>query len=178
LEKKGIPFPFSTAIPKFHAYLYQEYGRQWCANCAECSRSLWDEEAKRAMFLARDPWASSLYYADDGACLRVASQVKALRSGDHADSRPNPLDMWASSSGGMRRNRGLCTRESAPAAGSTLLVQQDSRVDEPEKYFDLATELAEIEASGKSVTTAESRERFAAAPKESWSHCICWLMYR
>ncbi len=40
--------------------------------------ALWDETRQR-LFLARDPYGiKPLYYADDGATIRVASQVKAL----------------------------------------------------------------------------------------------------
>ena len=42
--------------------------------------AIWDE-AKRGLFLARDPYGiKPLYYADDGATFRFASQVKALRA--------------------------------------------------------------------------------------------------
>ena len=43
--------------------------------------AIWDNE-ERSLFLARDPFGiKPLYYADDGATLRVASQVKALVAG-------------------------------------------------------------------------------------------------
>lgn len=52
--------------------------------------ALWDAR-KRGMLLARDPFGiKPLYYADDGATLRVASQVKALRAGGHAGAQPSP----------------------------------------------------------------------------------------
>lgn len=52
--------------------------------------ALWDAR-KGGMLLARDPLGiKPLYYADDGATLRVASQVKALRAGGHAGNRPSP----------------------------------------------------------------------------------------
>ncbi len=43
--------------------------------------AIWDE-ARRGLFMARDPFGiKPLYYADDGAQLRLASQVKALVAG-------------------------------------------------------------------------------------------------
>ena len=43
--------------------------------------AIWDEQ-RRGMFCARDPFGiKPLYYADDGATVRVASQVKALLAG-------------------------------------------------------------------------------------------------
>ena len=51
--------------------------------------ALWDAR-KGGMLLARDPLGiKPLYYADDGATLRMASQVKALRAGGRAGARPS-----------------------------------------------------------------------------------------
>jgi asparagine synthase (glutamine-hydrolysing) len=50
--------------------------------------AIWDEE-KRSLFLARDPFGiKPLYYADDGATFRAASQVKALLAGGRIDTSP------------------------------------------------------------------------------------------
>ncbi len=52
--------------------------------------AIWDG-AKRGLLVARDPFGiKPLYIADDGATLRVASQVKALRAGGRISDRPNP----------------------------------------------------------------------------------------
>lgn len=52
--------------------------------------ALWDAR-KRGMLLARDPLGiKPLYYADDGATLRAASQVKALRAGGRVGNRASP----------------------------------------------------------------------------------------
>src|SRR5207249_2864633 len=51
---------------------------------------LWDG-AKRQMFLARDPYGiKPLYYADDGATVRVASQVRALIAGGKVSNQFDP----------------------------------------------------------------------------------------
>lgn len=51
--------------------------------------AIWDG-AKRGLFVARDPFGiKPLYIADDGATVRVASQVKALRAGGRISDRPN-----------------------------------------------------------------------------------------
>ena len=170
LEKKGYHFR-SHSDTEVLLYLYQEYGPAMVRQLRGMfAFALWDER-KRAMFLARDPLGiKPLYYADDGACLRVASQVKALRAGNDADARPEPAGhvgffLWGHVPEPWTLYKGI----RALPAGSTLWVQQGSRVDGPDKYFDLGAELAEIEASGNSVTAGESRERFAAALKESVS---------
>ena len=50
----------------------------------------WDEPAAR-LVLARDRFGiKPLYYADDGATLRFASQVKALLCGEGIDREPDP----------------------------------------------------------------------------------------
>jgi asparagine synthase (glutamine-hydrolysing) len=51
---------------------------------------LWDERRRR-IFAARDPLGiKPLYYADDGATLRIASQVKALIAGGAISSHRDP----------------------------------------------------------------------------------------
>ena len=62
---------------------------------------LWDAR-KRALLLACDPFGMKpLYYADDGAALRFASQVKALLAGGGIDTAPEPaghvgFHLWGS----------------------------------------------------------------------------------
>ena len=52
--------------------------------------AIWDANA-RQLFLARDPYGiKPLYYADDGAIVRFASQVKALMAGGNVDRRFDP----------------------------------------------------------------------------------------
>ncbi|MCW5745258.1 MAG: asparagine synthetase B, partial [Alphaproteobacteria bacterium] len=63
--------------------------------------AIWDRDRRR-MFFARDPFGiKPLYYADDGRCLRFASQVKALLAGGGIDTTPEPAAdvgflMWGS----------------------------------------------------------------------------------
>jgi len=167
LEKKGYRFR-SHSDTEVLLYLYQEYGRAMVRQLRGMfAFALWDER-KRALFLARDPLGiKPLYYADDGACLRVASQVKALRAGNDADTRLEPAGhvgffLWGHVPEPWTLYKGI----RALPAGSTLWAQQDGRVGEPEKYFDLAAELGEIEAGVEAVTATESQERFASALKD------------
>ncbi|MSO85365.1 MAG: asparagine synthase (glutamine-hydrolyzing) [Rhodospirillales bacterium] len=52
--------------------------------------ALWDE-SERKLLLARDPFGiKPLYYADDGATIRVASTVTALLKGGTRDTSPDP----------------------------------------------------------------------------------------
>ena len=52
--------------------------------------AIWDGR-KKGMLLARDPFGiKPLYYSDNGHTIRLASQVKALRTSDKVDSTPDP----------------------------------------------------------------------------------------
>src|SRR5438132_14268169 len=102
---------------------------------------LWDA-AKRRLFLARDPYGiKPLYYADDGATVRVASQVRALIAGSHVSNQfdsagavgfflrgtvPEPFTMY-------RAIRAL-------PAGSYCFIDQRG-VGEPVEYFSIAAAL-------------------------------------
>jgi asparagine synthase (glutamine-hydrolysing) len=51
---------------------------------------IWDERRRR-LFAARDPFGiKPLYIADDGRCIRIASQVKALLAGGRIDTSREP----------------------------------------------------------------------------------------
>ena len=172
LEKKGYRFR-SRSDTEVLLYLYQEHGRDMVRRLRGMfAFALWDE-GKRALFLARDPLGiKPLYYTDDGACLRVASQVKALRAGDKTDVRPDPAGhvgffLWGHVPEPWTLYKGI----RALPAGATLWLEDGRGAGhgKPEKYFDLTTELAEIESTADAITAPESRDRFAAAIKESVS---------
>ena len=170
LQKKGYRF-HSQSDTEVLLYLYQEYGRAMVRRLRGMfAFALWDDE-KRALFLARDPLGiKPLYYSDDGACMRVASQVKALLAGNDADARPEPAAhvgffLWGHVPEPWTLYKGI----RALPAGATLWVQQGSRAGKPELYFALTTELAAIEAGAELMTAAEAQERFSSALKESVS---------
>ncbi|MCB2102618.1 MAG: asparagine synthase (glutamine-hydrolyzing) [Rhodobacterales bacterium] len=72
-------------------HLFAEHGIKMCDRLRGMyAFALWDE-AEQTLWLARDPLGiKPLYYADDGRCLRAASQVKALRAGGRVPHRPDP----------------------------------------------------------------------------------------
>jgi asparagine synthase (glutamine-hydrolysing) len=52
--------------------------------------AIWDTRTRR-MFVARDPYGiKPLYLADDGATIRIASEVKALLAGGRVSSAIDP----------------------------------------------------------------------------------------
>lgn len=170
LEDKGYRFR-SQSDTEVLLYLYQEHGREMVHRLRGMyAFALWDER-ERAMFLARDPLGiKPLYYADDGACLRVASQVKALCAGYRTYSSAEPAGhvgffLWGHVPEPWTLYKGI----RALPAGSALWVQQGRRANEAVRYFELSAELAKIEAISATMTAAEARERFAAALAESIS---------
>lgn len=88
--------------------------------------ALWDAR-KDGLLLARDPLGiKPLYYADDGAVLRVASQVKALRAGGRAGNGVSPAGhvgffLW----GHVPEPHTLYRDIRALPAGSTLWADRD-----------------------------------------------------
>jgi len=124
--------------------------------------AIWDARAQ-ALFLARDPFGiKPLYYADDGATLRFASQVKALVAGGGVDTAPEPAGsvgflLWGYVPEPFTIHRGIA----ALPAGSHLTLQ---RGDEAKlvSYFDVRDELsrAQVQARAfrsRTMTTTSTR---------------------
>jgi len=130
--------------------------------------ALWDER-KRTLLLARDPLGiKPLYYVDDGSCLRVASQVKALIAANGIDLDPEPAGhvgffLWGHVPEPWTLYRGI----RALPAGATLAVAQHGRVGEPRSYFELTAELAGGSSDMRADGDASPQIRFAAALKDS-----------
>jgi len=101
---------------------------------------LWDGARKR-MLLARDPYGiKPLYYADDGATVRVASQVKALIAGGRVSKQFDP----AAAAGFFLRGTvpepfTMYRAIRALPAGSYAWVDANG-TSEPVQYFSIAGE--------------------------------------
>ena len=72
-------------------HLYQRHGARMVEKLRGMyAFAIWDG-IKQGVLLARDPFGiKPLYVADDGATIRVASQVKALRAGGRIADTPDP----------------------------------------------------------------------------------------
>ncbi len=127
---------------------------------------IWDERT-RTMFLARDPYGiKPLYYANDGATVRVASQVKALLAGGGVSSARDP--------GGIA---GFLLRGSVPEpftmyeairavpAGSWMTITS-AGPSEPQSFFSLAAVLRDAVHS-RSHSQAERKQIIRDAVTES-----------
>jgi asparagine synthase (glutamine-hydrolysing) len=90
LEARGRTFTSHSDTEVLLA-LYEEKGAEMLGELRGMfAIVLWDA-ARRKLFLARDPYGiKPLYYADDGASVRVASQVKALIAGGRVSKQFDP----------------------------------------------------------------------------------------
>src|SRR5712692_2781327 len=90
LEARGVRFT-SQSDTEVLLQLYEARGADMLNDLRGMfSIVLWDA-AKRRLFLARDPYGiKPLYYADDGATVRVASQVRALIAGGRVGNQFDP----------------------------------------------------------------------------------------
>ena len=129
--------------------------------------ALWDG-AKRRMLLARDPYGiKPLYYADDGATIRIASQVKALVAGGRVDKRFDP----AAAAGFFLRGTvpepfTMYRSIRALPAGSYAYVDPNGP-GEPQHYFSIAATLRDAVDNGRHVSDAERQEVVHDAVLES-----------
>ncbi|HEX8171866.1 MAG TPA: asparagine synthase (glutamine-hydrolyzing) [Thermoanaerobaculia bacterium] len=117
--------------------------------------ALWDG-AKRQLLLARDPYGiKPLYYADDGATVRIASQVKALVAGGRVSKQFDP----AAAAGFFLRGtvpepftmyRGI---RALPAGCYALIDRYGFQA--PVQYFSIATTLKDAVEHGREVSDDE-----------------------
>jgi asparagine synthase (glutamine-hydrolysing) len=128
---------------------------------------LWDE-ARRRMFLARDPYGiKPLYYADDGGTLRAASQVRALAASGRVDRTFDP----AGAAGFFLRGTvpepfTMYRAVRALPAGSYCWID-GSGVAEPRQYFSIAATLRDAVERGGAFGEDERRALVHDAVLES-----------
>jgi asparagine synthase (glutamine-hydrolysing) len=168
LERKGFVFR-SRSDTEVLLHLYADRGADMVhALRGMYAFGIWDEREK-ALFLARDPFGiKPLYYADDGASLRFASQVKALLKGGAVDTAPEPAGsvgflIWGAVPEPFTLYRGV----HALPAGSHLTVRQGGRAAVV-GYFSIRDELAR--AQEEPAPRKSSREILAEALRDSVRH--------
>jgi asparagine synthase (glutamine-hydrolysing) len=132
--------------------------------------ALWDA-AKQGLLLARDPYGvKPLYYADDGATLRFASQVKALLAGGRIGLDPDPAG-WAGFFlfGSVPEPYTVHRAVRAVEAGSTLWIDRGGPGG-PTRYFTVSQLFAAAPKRPARMPTADVRERIRAALLDSVRH--------
>lgn len=146
LQARGHQF-HSDSDTEVLLYAWREYGQGMVDHLRGMfAFALWDED-KRGLFLARDHFGiKPLYYHDDGATVRVASQVKAVLAGGNIDQQPEPAGhvgffLWGCAPEPYTLYRNLF----ALRAGHTLWIDRNG-LQTPRKYFDIAEELGNASA--------------------------------
>jgi len=120
--------------------------------------AVWDGR-ERCLYAGRDPFGiKPLYYADDGKCLRLASQVRALLTWDEIDTRLNPAGhvgfmLWGHVPDPFTLYEGI----TALPAGALLICKPGQGV-RVESYSDIARIVVEGHRSKREVSSGELRE--------------------
>jgi asparagine synthase (glutamine-hydrolysing) len=170
LERKGYLFR-SHSDTEVLLYLYAEKGEAMLEELRGMyALALWDGR-KRGLLLARDPLGiKPLYYADDGATLQVASQVKALLKGGRVDTTPEPAGhvgffLWGHVPEPYTFYKGI----RALPAGSTLWVDATG-LHQLNHFFSLTDELTRASETALIFRHEEMQERLRTALTDSVRH--------
>lgn len=170
LAAQGVHFRTGSDTEVLLA-LYQAFGQRMVEHLRGMyAFAIWDSR-KQGLFLARDPFGiKPLYYADDGACLHFASQVKALLAGNFVPTTPEPAGhvgfyLW----GYVPEPYTMYERIRALPAGTTLWLDRAGQRTET-RHFDLALELREAEQAAVTLSDRESDERLRAGLLDSVRH--------
>jgi asparagine synthase (glutamine-hydrolysing) len=138
LEARGCVFR-SRADTEVLLHLYRLHGDEMLPMLRGMfAFGLWDAE-KRRLLLARDPYGiKPLYYADDGACVRFASSVKALVGSGAISRAPDAAGMAGFYLFGSVPEPWTCYKAiRGVPAGASLVVDADG-LQTPRRYFSLS----------------------------------------
>lgn len=129
--------------------------------------ALWDE-ARRGLFLARDPFGiKPLYYADDGKTFRLASQVKALVAGGRVGRGVNPAGHAGFLLfGSIPEPYTLYADIQALPAGATLWVDEKG-AGKPDVLFRPGQAIADAESHASATLSRDGFDLLREAVKES-----------
>ena len=170
LQAKGYTFT-TQSDTEVLLHLYREYGHSMVHQLRGMyAFALWDA-GKRGLFLARDPFGiKPLYYSDDGATVRVASQVKSLLMSDAVDTSSEPAGhvgffLWGYVPDPYTLYKGI----RALPAGTSLWVDAGGQAV-PQPFFDLRETLILAEEQVKTVTAGEMRDHLREALLDTVHH--------
>lgn len=101
--------------------------------------AIWDTRARR-MFVARDPYGiKPLYLADDGATVRIASEVKALLAGGRVSAAIDPAGAAGFFLNGSVPEPFTIRRDvRAIEPGSSFFVDEERGIHGTRRYFSIA----------------------------------------
>ena len=156
LEAKGQVFK-TNSDTEVLLHLYHLYGADMVRHLRGMyAFTIWDE-AKRGLFLARDPFGiKPIYYADTGGTFRAASTVKALKAGGKVGTGINPAGhVGFFLFGYVPEPHTLFQDIRSLPAGTTLWVDEKG-VGAPKTFFDVTERLSAPVEDRKSSTSAEA----------------------
>ncbi|MGZ5034313.1 MAG: asparagine synthase (glutamine-hydrolyzing) [Usitatibacter sp.] len=170
LEAKGYVFQ-SSSDTEVLLHLYADRGKDMVhALRGMYAFALWDDRRK-GLFLARDAFGiKPLYYADDGACVRFASQVKALLHGGAISSHPEPAGYVGFLTWGCVPEPFTLHREiRALPAGSHMWIDQGGTRG-PARFFSVRDEFLRAEETSNGISAHEAVEHVVEALRDSVAH--------
>ncbi len=167
LEAKGRRFR-SASDTEVLLQLYEERGPDMLSALRGMyAFAIWDARERR-LFLARDPLGiKPLYYADDGATLRFASQVKALLAGGSVSDVLEPAGyagffLWGSVPEPYTLYRGI----RALPAGHWLAAGPQG-AGKPRQFYSLRKVFADAELAAGEGARQSSVDALSAALEDS-----------
>ncbi len=167
LEAKGFVFRTGSDTEVL-LHLYLDRGaRMVDALRGMFAFGLWDDREQQ-LLLARDPLGiKPLYYADDGATFRFASQVGALIAGGGVDAAEDVAGVAGFYLFGCVPDPYTCHQAiRALPAGATLRVRR-SGAAAAESYFSIGDEFRKAEAAPARSGPGEVDERLRATLRDS-----------
>ena len=170
LQAKGYRFA-TQSDTEVLLHLYREYGHGMVHHLRGMyAFALWDA-GKRGLFISRDPFGiKPLYYSNDGATVRVASQVKALLASGAVDTSPEPAGhvgfyLWGYVPDPYTLYKGI----RALPAGTTLWVDAGGQ-DVPRPFFNIRESLILAEERARAVTASDMRDQLREALLDTVQH--------
>ena len=132
--------------------------------------ALWDT-VRGALWLARDGYGiKPLYYADDGRCVRVASQVKALLAGQRIPRTIDPVGVCGFLMlGSVPEPHSLYAAVRALPAGHACWIDEGGPVH-PQAWFSVAEALRHAPAPSPPLAGSEQRLAALALMESAESH--------
>jgi asparagine synthase (glutamine-hydrolysing) len=155
LEGKGYHF-HSNSDTEVLLHLYEEKGQEMVHDLRGMyAFGLWDER-KQGLFLCRDPFGiKPLYYSDDGASIRFASQVKALLAGGNINTSADPAGhVGFFLFGHLPDPHTLYKEIRALPAGSSIWIGKNS-VGQPKSFFNIGEEFSKAKEKSQSAIKPE-----------------------
>jgi asparagine synthase (glutamine-hydrolysing) len=129
--------------------------------------ALWDR-ARRRMLLARDPYGiKPLYFADDGATIRMASQVRALIAGGKVSKQFDAAGAAGFFLRGTVPEPFTMYRDVRALPAGSFLYADAGGVREPVQYFSIAATLRDAVDADAHFTENQRREIVHDAVLES-----------